>query len=354
MEELAQEIQELMEISHYAGMDESLVQAGGGNSSVKIDEQRMLIKASGCSLGDLRPGVGYSCVDYSMLAERLDDATGDMTEKTGKELLSASLLEGGRPSIETFLHALTGRVTLHTHPVLVNVLAARRGGMEELRGLFPQAYFIGYATPGVALAQRYAREYREQQVAGEHVPLIFLKNHGLIVSGETVQAVIEHTEAVEERIAAYIGTTCRSSAQRELYQRLRRYGFFDQGGVLYRSEDGLIGAAAERFGVDGWRFDFCPDCVVYCGRRMLSLSDDAEGDIERFREIYGNPVVLMAKGTVYILAESLRKAKEIESVLRFSAEVALLNAGQEIAYLPDEEQMFLLGWESERYRRQMK
>lgn len=354
MEGTAQEVQELMEISHYAGMDESLVQAGGGNSSVKIDEQRMLIKASGCSLGDLRPGVGYSCVDYRMLAERLGGAYGDMTEKAGKELLSASLMEGGRPSIETFLHALTGRVTLHTHPALVNVLTARRGGMEEIRRLFPQAYFIGYATPGVALAQRYAREYREQQAAGEHEPLIFLKNHGLIVSGETVEAVIGHTEAVEERIAAYIGTACRSSAQRELYQRLRRYGVLAQGDVLYRSEDGVIGEAAARFGADGWRFDFCPDCIVYCGRRMVSLSGDADGEIERFQQAYGNPVVLLSGGRVYIRAESLRKAKEIESVLRFSAEVALLNAGQEMEYLPDEEQKFLLGWESEKYRRQMK
>ena len=37
----------LIQISKYAGMRNDLAQAGGGNTSVKIDDQVMLVKSSG-------------------------------------------------------------------------------------------------------------------------------------------------------------------------------------------------------------------------------------------------------------------------------------------------------------------
>ena len=41
------EIQNFINISKYAGERFDLIQAGGGNSSVKLDNGQMLIKASG-------------------------------------------------------------------------------------------------------------------------------------------------------------------------------------------------------------------------------------------------------------------------------------------------------------------
>lgn len=57
-------------------------------------------------------------------------------------------MEEGRASIETFLHAVTGKYTLHSHPTLVNILVSRKDGMEELRNLFPEAVLVSYRKPG--------------------------------------------------------------------------------------------------------------------------------------------------------------------------------------------------------------
>ena len=46
---MREEILGLVEISKYSGMREDLVQAGGGNTSVK-DGEYMYVKASGCQL----------------------------------------------------------------------------------------------------------------------------------------------------------------------------------------------------------------------------------------------------------------------------------------------------------------
>ena len=64
-------LQELIKISKYAGMREDLVQAGGGNTSVKISKNEMLIKASGCQLSEVSKDYGYSRVCYSQIAEYL-------------------------------------------------------------------------------------------------------------------------------------------------------------------------------------------------------------------------------------------------------------------------------------------
>lgn len=61
----------------------------------------------------------------------------------------------GRASIETFLHAVTGKYMLHSHPTLVNILTARKDGREILEELFPDAVYVPYRKPGAALAETY-------------------------------------------------------------------------------------------------------------------------------------------------------------------------------------------------------
>ena len=47
------EIKKFIDISKYAGERFDLIQAGGGNSSIKLDNGQMIIKASGYLLSDI-------------------------------------------------------------------------------------------------------------------------------------------------------------------------------------------------------------------------------------------------------------------------------------------------------------
>lgn len=148
-------VKDLIKISKYAGMREDLVQAGGGNSSVKINETEMLIKASGYQLADLTDTAGISVVDYSKIRTYLKMLTMDnATEQECEHILKTSIREGLRPSIETFLHALTDSITLHTHSIAFNILGTRVNGECELEKLFPDALIVSYATPGIKLAKK--------------------------------------------------------------------------------------------------------------------------------------------------------------------------------------------------------
>ena len=63
------------------------------------------------------------------------------TEEIGKKLLEEVHIEGGRASIETFLHAVTGKYTLHSHPTLVN------DGEKRWRGYSAYAFSESSVCP---------------------------------------------------------------------------------------------------------------------------------------------------------------------------------------------------------------
>lgn len=343
---------ELKAISKYAGMREDLVQAGGGNTSVKISDERMYIKASGCQLADVSMESGCALVNPKKIVEFfINTPLGEIGREQEKDLLDMALIEGGRPSIETFLHAVTGRVTLHTHPVFVNILAVRSTGMDELKKLFPDAMFVPYATPGISLAKEYFQAWLEKGRKTSGV--IFLKNHGLVVSGETAEEAISRNEEVVETLAKYLGMEYSPyQAATQIYNLLAE--IYGEGDVVYLSQNRHVYEAYQKLG-GMWRHETCPDCIVYCGKKILELSDEQRGrEIKTYCAAYGKPIVIKCRDSFYIVAPTVKKAKETESILAFSAQVALGNSGKNIDFLSDGEQDFLLGWDAEKYRRNIK
>ncbi len=354
-------MQDFIKISKYAGMRNDLAQAGGGNTSVKLDDNIMLVKSSGFQLADVSGQAGYSKVDYRKIAdyfrEHVEGQEEDVfSEECGKNLLQEAQMEGGRASIETFLHAITGRYTLHSHPTLVNILTAREGGMDILHTLFPQAVFVPYKKPGAALAETYYKLCREQQAKGADGSVIFLANHGLVVSGESGNEVIETTEQVLERIAAYLGVDDSAwRAATGLYETLQQVAGLE-GNIVYLSENRYLSpeyAGRDLVEKGLWEHAFCPDCVVYANKKLLRLKKDySSQEITEFMERYGAPALVYYEGHFYILAESVRKAQEIENVMSFAARVQHGNIGQKMHVLSDAQADELLNWDAEKYRRQ--
>jgi len=343
---------ELEKISVYAGMREDLVQAGGGNTSVKIFDERMYIKASGCQLADVSMKRGYAVVNPKKIVDFFQNTPiSRIKREQEKEILDMAFIEGERPSIETFLHSITDKVTMHTHPLPVNVLASRKHGMEELKKLFPDALFVPYATPGINLAKEYFKAWQENDEKTSKV--IFLKNHGLIVSGKTAGEVINKNEDIMEILAGYLDMDYSGYQNAtKLYNILLEMS--DGGNIVYLAQNRYIYEAFERLGYV-WHHEICPDCIVYCGKKILELNKNFDkSDIEEHILAYGWPVVIRYQNNFYIVAQSMRKAKEIESILAFSAQTALANAEKSVDLLSDEEQNFLLNWEAEKFRRNMK
>ncbi len=338
-----------VKISRYAGMREDLVQAGGGNSSYKISDDRMAIKASGFQLADITNSAGYALVNQRIIKDSFLKCKSleQMTDSESKAIINDAFIEGSRPSIETFLHAVSGKYTLHTHPVVVNALTCRKDGMSVLKDMFPDALLVPYATPGVELAKLYFKEYRDAEAREKCCDIVFLQNHGLVVSADTADEVIEKTEDVVKKLETYLGI------DNGRYRYATKLWEHFPNKIVYKVNDASILEAYEQDGA--WNHVFCPDCVVFLGKKFLSLKNDfSQEDIDSFLTNFGLPSVVIYDGSLYIIADSVKKAQETQSVMSFSAQVMQLNKGCECNMLSDAEQNFLLNWDAEKYRKSMK
>lgn len=345
-------VKELIKISKYAGMREDLVQASGGNSSVKLSDGKMIIKGLGIQLADVNENFGYATVDLNVFRNFFRQYhSGDIGSDTAEKLQERAFLKGCKPAVETYFHALTDRVTLHTHPELINVLTSRKGGMEVLRSLFPDALMLNYAAPGLSLGIE-LYEKMESQTSMSFSGIAFMKNHGLLVSGKTADEVIAETEYVIERVATYLKyENYANSNVTKIYQWLAQKTDMS-GKIVYCTTNRKIisGQAA----LSKKQYMFCPDGIVFCGKEILVLDEGKEiAQIEKYIADLGCPSVLIYQRNVYIIASSIKKAKEIESVVAFCSEVAELNRGFDMDFLTDKEADYLLNWEVEKYRKNM-
>lgn len=209
---------EIVGLSRSLGASErDLAVLGEGNTSVRLDEERFLVKASGTSLA--------RASRESFVEMRLDATLEllDLESPTDDELLEALMAcrsTGGlRPSIEAVVHALSltvggARFVGHTHPTAVNaILCSDRAEALVQGAIFPDqlvvcgrdALLIPYADPGLPLAhalQRGLRDHKER--LGMRPKTIYLRNHGLLTLGESA-AEVDRITTMAAKVARILG-----------------------------------------------------------------------------------------------------------------------------------------------------
>ena len=137
---------ELIRISHAVGTDSSLVQGGGGNTSVKAaDGKYMYVKASGTALKDMNEQKGWRRMRLdAVLAIIKDKSIANFRTHTREaEVVDRLLLacdddvtDIARPSVEAHLHAFLDKCVIHLHPSTAGAFVNARNGKIELENLF--------------------------------------------------------------------------------------------------------------------------------------------------------------------------------------------------------------------------
>ncbi len=181
-----------------AGSRPDLTQGGGGNVSIKIGAERMLVKASGAQLKDVTPACGYALVSYGNIRRRIAGGPGGENEFADFIRAQALPVKGVRradPSIETGFHALLNTVVIHTHSVYANILNMSVEGHALGREMFPGAEFVPYKSPGPQLCSAINDRAR---ASGPQT--FFLGNHGLAVAHAGTEGALELNERVNETI----------------------------------------------------------------------------------------------------------------------------------------------------------
>jgi HAD superfamily hydrolase (TIGR01549 family) len=337
-----------IKLSKYMGERFDLVQAGGGNTSFKMNNL-MFIKSSGCNLSDINFNNNYVGVNYQVIKKEIkliNDLEKKERENKAKIVVNNAkiFLKQFRPSIETTMHSLTSKFTVHLHPIQFNSISGLSNCLDIINKHFKKYCFIEYFTPGIDVAREIEKKYK-----GENI--IFLKNHGLVFTSDKIDDLYQ---LVEETLIKLEKIISKNFFEYKLVNTISKtFGKrFNSFFTSYCCQDIIINNYIQDN--DKLNFTtFLPDKLVYCGKDIVYLENMSNIDeciAEYFNKNKEIPKIIVLKvknkKILYICSANLNKCKEIESVLR-SHVICVTN---DVKVLPDKEIKYLNNWEAEKYR----
>ncbi|CAD7843471.1 hypothetical protein S1OALGB6SA_179 [Olavius algarvensis spirochete endosymbiont] len=199
---MKEDIRNLIDISRKVGAYPEFVQGGGGNTSVKIDDDLMAIKASGYLLKDMKENDGFAFVNYNDIDNYIkNDRISGNTEDEFSNFIEGktSKINGYpylKPSIETGFHALLSyKYIVHTHSVYSNILCCSFEGEKIAQKLFPDSAWAKYANPGKDMTV-----VIDKVIKGKKSDVIFMQNHGIITCANNSSDVKKLHESINNKI----------------------------------------------------------------------------------------------------------------------------------------------------------
>lgn len=323
-------LNKLKQISKYCGERFDLVQAGGGNTSVKINSL-MFIKASGYNLANIDENNGYVTIDNTILLE-------DIKNNQVKEVTEYNFTGNKRGSIETFMHSILKKYTIHLHPIQINRILVTKEAKTIINEIYPNSLVIDYFTPGIKVCNEIKEKYNNEKI-------IFLINHGIIITCDNFEEIYKILEDVLCKFEIYQDLDFSKYKNTNKISALVN-DVFKTTNVSYLCEDTMIkyylNNKIELF-KESITF---PDFLIYCGLETLfDLSY-----MEEYKNKYNEPPkIIIDDGNIYINGNSISKCKDIEEVLK--SNLIILDTDLDKNVLSFEEICFLNNWDAEKYRK---
>jgi rhamnose utilization protein RhaD (predicted bifunctional aldolase and dehydrogenase)/NAD(P)-dependent dehydrogenase (short-subunit alcohol dehydrogenase family) len=371
------DIRSLVEISRFYGSNKAMVIAGGGNTSYKTND-KLWVKASGFALATISEE-GFAVLDRKKLARiSKNDYSADPFERERQikdNLAEATITKDKRPSVETSLHNLIAyKFVVHLHPTLVNALMCSNDAEKHIKSIFgADALYIPYTDPGYILFKKVEAEVKVfRKEMGKDPKVILLQNHGIFVSADTTQEIIDIYDDIIERITHAIKEPVNESMLpvaenvTEIVPAIRAIVSTEGLKTIKVTNSPLV----EKFNGSTEDFEkiskpFTPDIIVYCKSKYIYIDDveTPEGTILAFKKKFDDfvskngylPKVVLIKGIgMLAIGDNATQANTIKEVFEDAMKISWLSEsffGQH--FMTTEQINFIDTWEVENYRRKI-
>ncbi|MBE5817151.1 MAG: class II aldolase [Clostridiales bacterium] len=334
-------------ISREVGDRKDYIQGGGGNTSVKVSDMEMAIKASGCKLNGVTNNYGFAVVNYETAVDYLNNiihAPGGEGDKPFNDFVKSQVIEIDgiktmKPSVETGFHAVLKRCVVHTHSVYANILTCTKEGRSIADKLFAghkRGYiWVDYVMPGYDLSkliQQTAESYEDKN--GIYPEIIFMGNHGIIVTNDDAEECVRLHDEVNMAIAEYL--------------KLDKYPEVNIEKVdeeTYASATAFAAESIKKYAKDLGYFSkmLYPDQIVYIDdEKITDLNGDGaiKIDVETGRVIYK-----ATEDTALTMEETLVAFMYIMD--------ALEKCGLTVSPMKLSDVAVIKNWDAEKYRKSM-
>lgn len=377
---------DLIRVSNVTGKDSTLVQGGGGNTSVKTaDGRHMYIKASGTALKDMSSRKGWRRVRLDAVLTVIEDkalaALGP--DEREPEVVDRLLLAcddnvkgGARPSVETHLHAALEKCVIHLHPLAVAAYVNAKNGRTQIEKIFKGEDFppvwVPYTDPGFLLAKKISRLVKSyQKQHGIKPAVMFLEKHGLFVTATTADAalklvrkVIKLCKSKLDEPKARKGKQIADSDIAAAKSAIRKAALDVTGEALpvtYFPKEKVVSAFMARKDAPKLLATpaLNPDELVYAnGAAMWLEKCDAETVTEKLKSLIGKgqkpSAAFVVKGIGLFVAADKKATPVIGEIAVGSLQIRMHAAGLGgILALNKRQQDFIANWESEAFRKEL-
>ncbi|MDH3196899.1 MAG: bifunctional aldolase/short-chain dehydrogenase [Candidatus Krumholzibacteria bacterium] len=291
--------------SRLIGAESELVLHGGGNTSVKAEEENLFgdresilyVKGSGWDLATIERE-GFAPVRLEALRRmaklpRLSDA--DMVRAQRAAMTDPS---APTPSVEAILHAIIPFAYVdHTHADAVVTISNTPRGTQLLAEIYGDRIFIvPYIMPGFALARDVYEMTRD--IDWEQIEGMILLNHGVFTFGEDarssyermIQIVTEAEDYLEAEAPLEPAPAVTLEVDPAVLARLRHAVSEEADAALTlrhdTSAEAVIFSELDHVSALATRGPLTPDHVIRTKRTALVVGEDIHENVTTYAEGY--------------------------------------------------------------------
>ena len=343
-----EEFIKFLEFSKEIGLDSSMVQAAGGNTSIKLGDT-MWVKASGKWLMN-------ACSEEIMVPVKTSEVKSILKNDgpNDEEIINKKISDDSntnlRPSVETPLHAaLDFKYVLHTHDVNIISFAILKNSKTKLDELLREFKwkFIPYIKPGIELSKLLLKlKSKEDNV-------FILQNHGLIVCGDDLDEIkklnLKIRDCLQNELNKNIIIKSENNNNFEINLKNTQYKILN--------EDYAFDLANNKSWLKKISLgSFLPDVLIFLGPKILQIKPDEKklsfklNKLSKLSLPFNSCIILSGYGVI-IRKDSLNGTVEMIKLLYEL--MHRVPEEEELEYFNDGQVLSLLNWEAEHYRQKL-
>ncbi len=286
--------------SRLLGKDATLVLHGGGNTSVKIDEngeEILYVKGSGWDLATIeRPG--FAPVKMSTLLEMAELERLSDTDMVSGQKAAMTNKEAPNPSVEAILHAIIPfKFVDHTHSDAVITITNTPNGKEKIEEIFgEEILIIPYVMPGFILAREIYKMTKGKD--WKKYKGMILLNHGVFSFSDSAQESYENMIAIVKKAEEYLdnkgtkiapaalGRTAKESEIKTIEATISKYAQNDVVVKYNASPLAQFYSMQENLESFATKGPLTPDHVIRTKKEPMIFTDDFERALKEYMANY--------------------------------------------------------------------
>ena len=352
VEENKTRLSDFAKMSQTLGARADYVQGGGGNTSVKLEDGKMAIKASGFRLADIETDKAYAVLDGAAIRafyQEHEPADFADVEKEGaaftkEQTLTIEGLTAVRPSVEAGFHSILKTFVAHTHSVYANLATCTTSCKEIATQAFADATYtfgwVPYTDPGSNLTFAIRDELARVEAESGKVPsVILMQNHGIIVHDDDVDTCLAIHADANERLAQVFGIHDGDFQKVELKE-------VAEGCYVDETAETIASLASGKYPYARLMEEpLYPDQMVFLTGTLFADADPVEEGTCSLDTTSGVVTYHMPKAKAQVIAETLAAVTFIMDRID--------DKGYEVSAMGEAAKHFIANWESEKYRKSL-